>query len=323
MDERVLLVKYDTEPIKVRFLKEQLEKKDLFRFGGKSIRNVDLLVQRFFDYLDIIPEEFEGFKELSDEITHFEKIKVYLRDIKDLKEKIESVSQFGNKEILIYELRNKQQLLDEKQFAEEIERISKITKEAEVRYHNKELKIKHIANHYYIPVILSKNEKIDYIKHIIKTESEAEFIEKLEEYLAKEDNRFKEFDWWLFSKIDESLDRIYIPYYEPNGNRIREFKPDFIFWFQKGEDYFIVFVDPKSVEFAGGYRKIDGYKILFEDKGQARKFLYNGLQVRVKLFFVSEKPPLKEYKDYWCSGIEDILNKILNEIDLATKPYLS
>ncbi len=76
LDERVLLVKYDTEPIKVRFLKEQLEKKDLFRFDGKSIRNVDLLVQRFFDYLNIIPEEFEGFKELSDEITHFEKIKV-------------------------------------------------------------------------------------------------------------------------------------------------------------------------------------------------------------------------------------------------------
>ncbi len=88
LDERVLLVQYDTEPIKVRFLKEQLEKKDLFRFDGKSIRNVDLLVQRFFDYLNIIPEEFEGFKELGDEVTHFENIKVYLRDIKDLEDKM-------------------------------------------------------------------------------------------------------------------------------------------------------------------------------------------------------------------------------------------
>jgi len=35
----------------------------------------------------------------------------------------------------------------------------------------------------------------------------------------------------LFSKLDESLDEVYIPYYNPNMNKISRFYPDFIFWF--------------------------------------------------------------------------------------------
>ena len=72
---------------------------------------------------------------------------------------------------------------------------------------------------YYIPLILSETnsteEKVSYIRHIIKTPSEVRFVEDLENYLAKEDNKFKEFDWWMFSKLDESLDEVYIPYYNP------------------------------------------------------------------------------------------------------------
>ena len=79
----------------------------------------------------------------------------------------------------------------------------------------KRLKIRYVANHYYIPVILSgEKEQIDYIKHIIQTPSEVKFLNELEDYLAKADNKFREFDWWMFSKIDESLDEVYIPWYD-------------------------------------------------------------------------------------------------------------
>src|SRR5690606_6661684 len=103
---------------------------------------------------------------------------------------------------------------------------------------------------------------IDYIKHIIKTESEVKFIEALEEYLEKSDNKFKDFEWWFFSKLDESLDEVYIPYYNPILNKISKFKPDFIFWLKNGTDYTILFVDPKGTEHTSAYRKIDGYKVL-------------------------------------------------------------
>ncbi|BDC35417.1 MAG: hypothetical protein EF806_00940 [Candidatus Methanoliparum thermophilum] len=100
---------------------------------------------------------------------------------------------------------------------------------------HKEIKIKYIANHYYIPLILSPDEKVGYIKHIIKTQSEERFINDLEDHLTKADNKFKEFDWWLFSKLDESLDEVYIPYYNPNANKFSHFYPDFIFWLKRGE----------------------------------------------------------------------------------------
>lgn len=49
---------------------------------------------------------------------------------------------------------------------------------------NQKIKIKYLANHYYLPVIVSETEKIDYLNHIINVEGEVRFIEQLEEYLA-------------------------------------------------------------------------------------------------------------------------------------------
>ena len=102
---------------------------------------------------------------------------------------------------------------------------------------NQKIKIKYLANHYYLPVIVSETEKIDYINHIIDVESERIFIEQLEEYLTEPDSVFKQFDWWLFSKLDQTLDDVFIPYYNLKENNIANFKPDFIFWAQKGKRY--------------------------------------------------------------------------------------
>lgn len=132
-----------------------------------------------------------------------------------------------------------------------------LIKEATETYEfdHKGITIKYVAHHYYIPLILSEvnstEEKISYIRHIIKTPSEVKFVKNLEDYLAKDNNKFKEFNWWMFSKLDESLDEVYIPYYNPKKNDMSYFYPDFIFWLQKGNKYFIVFVDPKGTEHSG------------------------------------------------------------------------
>jgi len=310
-DDRVLLMRYRSEPIKTKLLRDSLNKRINFRFGDKNIKNVDLLVQRIFDYFSVLPEEFEKLKELEEEITHFKNIKVYLNDIREVESKIEKVRNYKN-----YEERKKDLEKSFKQGKISFEELEKKIKETsmseEYMYDNKKIDIKYVAHHYYIPIILSEDEKINYISHIIKTKSEVKFINDLEKYLTKIDNKFKSFDWWMFSKLDESLDRIFIPYYNPNINKISNFYPDFIFWLKKGENYFILFVDPKGTEHTNAYRKIDGYKILFEEKGDERCFNYNGFKVKIKLLLRSEdaSKTIAEYRKYWFDNIEDIFERL-------------
>ena len=82
----------------------------------------------------------------------------------------------------------------------------------------------------------------------------------------------------MFSKLDQTLDEVHIPYYNPKENNMAKFKPDFIFWMQKGNEYVILFVDPKGTEHADGYRKIDGYSRIFETKKEKEsEHIFNGL----------------------------------------------
>jgi len=311
-DDRVILMKYSENlkqfPVeKVKILKESINKKDEFyKEGEKNYKNLDLLIQRFFDYLSIIPEEFERFKELQEEIKHFKNIKVYLTDISEIKEKIEKVKNYPDQ---IKESQEQYGIIPPQEYVKLVQNLSR---EEEFESNQHKIKIKYIANHYYIPLILSDDEKIDYIKHIIKTPSEVKFVNDLENYLTKNNNKFKEFDWWFFSKIDESLDEVYIPYYNPNENKISGFYPDFIFWLNKGDDYFIIFVDPKGIEHIRGWAyKIDnGYKQLFEENGNKKIINYNGYKVIINLKFRIDdfsKVPTG-YEQYWFDNIEKMLN---------------
>jgi hypothetical protein len=308
-DDRVLLMRYNIKPKDVKILRENLDSQVNLKIETevRSFRNIDLLINEFFKYLRIVPEEFKEFKELEEEIKHFKNIKVYLKEISELQDKIKRVNSYP---IQVKELHDQYGKIT----PEEYIRIAQaVSKEEDFEYDHRRLKIKYIANHYYLPLILSEDEKIDYIQHIIKTRSEVKFIKDLEDYLSKSDNSFKALDWWMFSKLDETLDEIYIPYYSPNGNRISRFKPDFIFWLKKGNEYAIFFVDPKGTEYTDAYRKIDGYKEIFEFNGKEKDFDYNNLKVKVKLKLRTEdisKVP-KEYKGYWFDRIDEILEDIL------------
>jgi len=302
-DDRILLMLYNTEPEKIKILKESLINPDNYKYGEKSFKNIDLLIQRIFDYFSVVPEEFEDLKELKEEIRHFKNIKVYLKDISEIQKKIEKVKNYPRQ---VKELQEQYGKISPQEYTE---RAKNLSGEKYFESDHKKIKIKYIANHYYIPLILSLDEKVDYIKHIIKTQSEARFINDLEDHLTKADNKFKEFDWWLFSKLDESLDEVYIPYYNPNANKFSRFYPDFIFWLKKGNNYFIVFVDPKGTEHTSAYRKIDGYAQLFEENGKEKVFNYNGFKVRIKLLLrpedVSKAPA--EYRQYWFDNIEKMV----------------
>ncbi|MGF3573675.1 MAG: DEAD/DEAH box helicase family protein, partial [Candidatus Bathyarchaeia archaeon] len=303
-DDRILLMKYNTEPAKTQLLRERLKDHTNFKLSQKGFKNIDILTQRIFDYFGVLPKQFDNLHELKEEIKHFSKIKVYLKDVSELQTKIETVRNYPKNE------RDAQEQYGKITPSEYMELVKKLKKEEAFEANRKKIKIRYVANHYYVPLILSDDEKIDYIRHIIKHKSEVKFINDLENYLAKNNNKFKEFDWWLFCKLDETLDEVYIPYYNPNGNKISNFYPDFIFWLKKGNEYQIIFVDPKGIQHIDWTYKIEGYKWLFEENNNEKTFDYNGFKVKVKLLLRTDDVASisGEYQKYWFDHIEKILS---------------
>ncbi|EMG96068.1 type III restriction enzyme, res subunit [Helicobacter pylori GAM119Bi] len=149
-----------------------------------------------------------------------------------------------------------------------------------------------LKEHYYTPLIKAKN--CDWLKHVVKVKSESDFLEEL---LKITETLQENYDFWAFSKIDEHLDNLFIPYF--NSATERKFFPDFIFWLQKGGTQIICFIDPKGTEHISSQRKADWYKKLFKDK------IFNPkdnphFKIKVVLKFYGDKNKVSEgYRDFW------------------------
>jgi len=299
-DDRLLLARHNAAPEDIRLLQQCLSRPDTYfnTSNGRRSGRLDLLLSRLFAYFQVIPQEVNGLKPLKDEIRHFRHIKVFLKDIKELEEKISRVREAPRR---VAELRARYEAR-QLSFEDLLSQAQAIGEAETFNRNGHKLYIKRIARHYYVPVLLSDSEKIDYIRHVIRHPSELHFLSDLERYLEQGGNAFRELDWWAFSKIDETLDEVYIPYYDPNSNRIRRFIPDFIFWLQKGADYAIVFVDPKGMQQAGYQHKVDGFRRIFRDKtGMPKPLSFNGLTVQVHLFLYTQdanRAPAG-YREHW------------------------
>ncbi|MBU3924848.1 DEAD/DEAH box helicase family protein [Patescibacteria group bacterium] len=315
LGEKVALVKYECEPKVLKTANKSIQNEDekdkRYDFAEtRSVAEPDLLIDRILNYFSVKMREFDTFKKLENEIVHFKRIKFSDGDKYDeIKKKIEEIKQYPEKQ---KELDKQYGKISRGEFAR---KQMSLFDSGSFEIKNQKVKIKYLANHYYLPVIVSENEKVDYLNHIIDVESEIKFIEQLEEYLQKEDNTFKQFDWWMFSKLDQTLDEVHIPYYSPKENTMAKFKPDFIFWMQKGNEYIILFVDPKGTEHADGYRKIDGYANIFENKelGDNKKFPYNGFSIKTKLLLKPKKgiaETLENYRKYWFDNFGDFAAKL-------------
>jgi hypothetical protein len=163
--------------------------------------------------------------------------------------------------------------------------------------------------------VFEKQAEVDYyINHVIRTPSERRFLNQLEAYLQEPDNGFRQYDWWHFSRADETLDRVILPYYDPTQNRIRDFHPDFVFWLVQGRAYTILFVDPKGMRIGDYQYKIDDYSKLFRIEHGYRIFPYGDYEVQVALLMYSDsadRPP-EGYQAYWCDSPQAML-QALNE----------
>ncbi|WQS45693.1 DEAD/DEAH box helicase family protein [Helicobacter pylori] len=151
-----------------------------------------------------------------------------------------------------------------------------------------------LKEHYYTPLIKAKN--CDWLKHVVKVESEIDFLKELQETETIKTLQ-ENYDFWAFSKIDEHLDNLFIPYID-NGATERKFFPDFIFWLEKGGTQIICFIDPKGSKHTDYEHKADAYK-LFKDKIFNPKDDPN-LKIKVVLKFYGNKDDVGErYRDDW------------------------
>ncbi|HQI26319.1 MAG TPA: restriction endonuclease subunit R, partial [Candidatus Paceibacterota bacterium] len=312
LGDKITLAKYDCEVKVLKKAKESFAEKERYYDLGErnSLFEPELILDRIFDYLGVKNRELEKFKKLENEIVHFKKVRFSGPEkYEEIRKKIDFMKQYPENKKELDESYGK---ISVDKYAEQLKLFEEAGK-YEVK--NQKIKIKYLANHYYLPVIVSETEKIDYLNHIINVDSEVRFIEQLEEYLARRNNVFTQFDWWMFSKLDQTLDEVFIPYYNPKENKISNFKPDFIFWAQKDKRYLILFVDPKGTEHTDGYRKIDGYSRLFEtdEQKESRDFSYNGFVINTKLLLKPKRgiaEVLDNYKEYWFDNFDDFADKI-------------
>jgi len=261
--------------------------------SDRHYHNPKLLLNHLKDYVKLEKESVKGFSPARGKIVHFKKIKVrtdYKPEFIQVAEKVKEAEFVTDDELYDLVISGK---IDKKGFKELKERQGFVEKEIN------SVRLRKLLQHFYIPIVFSK-ERREWIKYIIDVESEAVFIEKLLQILDKLDRYY---DWWMFSKLNEKFDEVYIPYFQQG--RIKRFVPDFIFWFFKENTCTIHFIDPKGTTYSDYQLKVDGYEMVFTENGREKVFKKDGMKIKVKLHLYTEKDLSdigKKYRKYWLDA---------------------
>jgi type III restriction enzyme len=238
------------------------------------------------------PKRLKTFQPVLTEINHFEKIEVANLPDDELESLERAIleSLKGSKSVYNSEeeIENayKQGDITFAQVKEQLELFSSKGNPSTYSYNGLKLEVNtdFLAEHYYNPILLTSETNRQLFKHIIWVDSEVEFLRKLNENRDK----LEKYDWWYFSKLDETTDDVSIPYYDSGLQKYRKFFPDFIFWLkEKGSDKLIIkFIDPKGNRIGTGNAedKAKGYEHIFN--GHTVK--YEDKDVKIDLFFYNE-----------------------------------
>jgi type III restriction enzyme len=293
--------------------------RDFIKIGSfhlSKIGDVYSQMMKLMKHVNITLQDLDKFKQMDIEIVHFKRIRAILtsKELERLRRLIDKVRDYKDPSKREKEL---DELLDHNkisrnEYKDEIKKLDRSSNEEEFTANNATLRIKYLLNHYYVPIVISEKEKINYINHIINIESEKRFMEQLESSIQRDDSPLNRFDWWMFCKLDEHLDEVFIPFYNKEHNKIEKFKPDFIFWLKKVNKYFIVFVDPKGTMHTDYEFKVNGYKSVFEENNKKRHYINDKLSIQVFLFlFTDDKNKLPEgYKKYWFDEFKKIIEQV-------------
>ncbi|GAA7378017.1 DEAD/DEAH box helicase family protein [Helicobacter pylori] len=276
MSEKHFILKHEIyDPKDYTQLKEMIQTKHFKKVSTWHYKGLDYMIAeikgRLYPNQKVPKDEFNALD--NEKIVHFKRIKVKADKQEALIKTIQEVKEHAplDKETLNDTEEHKQ------------DKTFKVD-DAEL------LKLK---EHYYTPLIKAKD--CDWLKHVVKVKSEIDFLQELQDQETTKTLQAN-YDFWAFSKIDEHLDNLFIPYI--NNAAERRFFPDFIFWLQKGDTQIICFIDPKGTKISDYQHKADAYK-LFKDK------IFNPkndpyFKIKVVLKFYGDKDDVGDnYRDYW------------------------
>ncbi|GAA7899207.1 DEAD/DEAH box helicase family protein [Helicobacter pylori] len=286
MSEKHFILKHEIyDPKDYELLKNMIQTAHFKKVPTWHYKDLDYMISeikgKLYPNQKVPKDEFNALD--NEKIVHFKRVKVRADKKEELIQTIQEVKEYAplDKETLRTKIA---------QGEIDIDNIDKHKQDRTFKVDEAELlKLK---EHYYTPLIKAKN--CDWLKHVVKVKSESDFLEEL---LKITETLQENYDFWAFSKIDEHLDNLFIPYID-NGATERRFFPDFIFWLQKSGTQFICFIDPKGTEHTSGLRKADAYK-LFKDKIFNPKNDPN-FKIKVVLKFYGNKDRVPErYRNDW------------------------
>ncbi|WP_131143098.1 DEAD/DEAH box helicase family protein [Helicobacter pylori] len=285
MSEKHFILKHEIyDPKDYKQLKEMIQTAHFKKVSTWHYKDLDCMISEIKGKLYLnqkVPKD--KFNALdSEKIVHFKRIKVKADKKEELVKTIQEVKEYAplDKETLI------------KKIAQgEIDPYDAEKHKQDRTFKVDGAELLKLKEHYYTPLIKAKN--CDWLKHVVKVKSESDFLEEL---LKITETLQENYDFWAFSKIDEHLDNLFIPYI--NNVAERRFFPDFIFWLQKGDTQIICFIDPKGTKISDYQHKADAYK-LFKDKIFNPKNDPN-FKIKVVLKFYGNKDDVGErYRDDW------------------------
>ncbi|GAA6951398.1 DEAD/DEAH box helicase family protein [Helicobacter pylori] len=289
MSEKHFILKHEIyDPKDYAQLKNMIQKERFKKVSTWHYKDLDYLIAeikgKLYPNQKVPKDEFNALD--SEKIVHFKRIKVKASKKEELVKKIQEAKEYAplDKETLI------------KKIAQgEIDPYDTERHKQDKTFEVDGAELLKLKEHYYTPLIKAKN--CDWLKHVVKVESEIDFLKELQKTETIKTLQ-ENYDFWAFSKIDEHLDNLFIPYIGEHAAE-RRFFPDFIFWLQKGGTQIICFIDPKGTEHTSGLRKADAYKNLFKDKVFTPKDNpHFKIQVVLKFYGDKDKVP-DDYRDYW------------------------
>ncbi|MGL2856997.1 DEAD/DEAH box helicase family protein [Helicobacter pylori] len=286
MSEKHFILKHEIyNPKDYALLKDLIQTVHFKKVSTWHYKDLDYMISeikgKLYPNQKVPKDEFNALD--NEKIVHFKRVKVKADKKEELVKAIQEVKEYTplDKETL------------RKKIAQgEIDPYDTEKHKQDRTFKVDEAELLKLKEHYYTPLIKAKN--CDWLKHVVKVKSESDFLEEL---LKITETLQENYDFWAFSKIDEHLDNLFIPYIDNVTER--KFFPDFIFWLEKGGTQIICFIDPKGTKIAEYQNKADWYKKLFEDKIFNPKDNPN-LKIKVVLKFYGDKDGVGErYRDLW------------------------
>ncbi|GHR10329.1 helicase [Helicobacter pylori] len=287
MSEKHFILKHEIyNPKDYAMLKDMIQKARVKKVSTWHYKDLDYMISeikgKLYPNQKVPKDEFNALD--SEKIVHFKRIKVKADKQEALIKTIQEVEEHAPLDKETLRIKIAQGEIDP--YDAEKHKQDKIFKVDDAEL----LKLK---EHYYTPLIKAKD--CDWLKHVVKVKSEIDFLQELQDQETTKTLQAN-YDFWAFSKIDEHLDNLFIPYI--NDAAERRFFPDFIFWLQKGDTQIICFIDPKGTIISDYQHKADAYK-LFKDK------IFNPknnphFKIKVVLKFYGDKDNVGDnYRDYW------------------------